>query len=279
MASKQHLQERIDKWNIKINGYREKIAKYEDRLAKALKLLSKSVGEEVTVDTYEQYGRVDFDNYMRVSNAIDGIETNERNIRYAEREIRDIQYKLDEVLKKEKEFDYDLEGILQDKLSEFKVQWIERMNAYYTKLWHSMKKNAQKAKILLAQLEEERRTLSYREYHRWKELDNKISDCKKVIYHESMQYDTPEAYVDSMQEDIVRYFNDAIKRLVVKCYKFNIDRNNLEVSYPEVTEKGMECFIKDLTNNKVIWARMIWAAEYSDYMVPHVRYIVTERKK
>lgn len=279
MASKQHLQERIDKWNIKINGYNEKIEKYKVRLEKALKLLSKSVGEEVTVDTYEQYGRVDFDNYMRVSNAIDGIETNERNIRYAEREIRDIQYKLDEVLKKEKEFDYDLESILQDKLSEFKAQWIERMNAYYTNLWHSMKKNVQKAKILLVELEEERRTLSYRDYHRWRELDNKISDCKKVIHHESMRYDTPEAYVDSKQEDIVGYFNDAIKRLVVKCYKFNIDRNNLEVSYPEVTEKGMECFIKDLTNNKVIWARMIWAAEYSDYMVPHVRYIVTERKK
>ena len=89
---------------------------------------------------------------MRVGNALDGIETNERNIRWAEREIRDIQYKLDEILKKEKEFDYDLETILQDKLSEFKAQWIDRMNAYYTKLWHSMRKIAEKAKILLAEL-------------------------------------------------------------------------------------------------------------------------------
>ena len=278
MASKQHLQERIDKWNIKIDGYNEKIAKYEERLAKALKLLSKNVGEEVTVDTYEQYGRIDFDNYMRVSNALDGIETNKRNIRWATREIDDIQYKLDAILQKEREFDSDLENILQDKLKEFKEQWIDRMNTYYATVWSNIRKKAPKAKALYDQYREEYNNLPLHQlnYRVSAEYNAKMTDCKKIFLHESMKYKTANEYVNSKYDDIVNYFNTSVKRLVEKCYKFNINRNNIKVSYPEVTDHGMECFIND--GSKTIWARMIWAAEYSDYMVPHVRYIVTEHK-
>lgn len=278
MASKTHLQERIDKWNIKINGYNEKIEKYKVRLEKALKLLSKSVGEDVTVDTYEKYGRVDFENYMRVSNAIDGIETNERNIRWAKREIQDIQYKLDAILQKEREFDSDLENILQDKLKEFKEQWIDKMLDYYKNVWANIRKRYPTVKARYDELTEERRALSIREYYKWKVLDAQIAECKKTINHESLRFDNSNDYANSKYDEIVEYYNQSIKRLVTKCYKFNIDRSNISVSYPEVTAAGMECFITDGTGKR-IWARMIWAAEYSDYMVPHVRYIVTERKK
>lgn len=278
MASKTHLQERIDKWNIKIDGYKEKIAKYEARIPKILATFSKSVGEKVTLDNYENFSRVDFENYCRVGNALDGIETNERNIRWAEREIKDIQYKLDAIISKEKEFDYDLESILQNKLSDFKNQWIDKMLDYYKNVWANIRKKYPTVKARYDELSEERRTLSYREYYKWKALDAQIAECRKTINHESLRFDSASEYANSKYDEIIDYYNQSIKRLVTKCYKFNIDRSNISVSYPEVTAAGMECFITDDTGKR-IWARMIWAAEYSDYMIPHVRYIVTEKRK
>lgn len=277
MASKQHLQERIDKWNVKINSYREKIAKYEVRIPKILAMLSKSVGSNVTIENWENYWRVDFENCSRLSNALDGIDTNVRNIKYAEREIADIQYKLDAILQKEREFDSDLENILQNKLKEFKEQWINKILDYYKNVWLNIRKKYPTVKARYDELSEERRTLSHREYYKWKTLDAQIAECKKTINHESLRFDNPKDYANSKYNDIVDYYNQSIKRLVTKCYKFNIDRSNISVSYPDVSDRGMECFITD-GSGKTIWARMIWAAEYSDYMVPHVRYIVTERK-
>ena len=43
-----------------------------------------------------------------------------------------------------------------------------------------------------------------------------------------------------------------------------------------MTAKGFEVVIRD-GKPRVIHARVIWAAEYSDIVEPHIRYIVTER--
>lgn len=43
-----------------------------------------------------------------------------------------------------------------------------------------------------------------------------------------------------------------------------------------VTQKGFECIITD-GQERNIYARMIWAAEYSMFVSPHTRYIITER--
>lgn len=276
MASKTVLEERINKWNAKIDAFKAKIAKNEAQLEKKLQMLSKKYNANVTADNYKEYTKDDFDSSWSIYQCLDRIANNKKEIYYAEREIAGIQAKLDAINKKESEFDHDLEAILQEKLTEFKEQWINRMLNYYCQVWTNIRRKYSTVKANFDALVEERRTLSHREYHRWASLDAQIKECGKVIHHESLKFNNGNDYAQSKYDDIIDYYNSSIKRLVAKCDKFNIDRSNISVSYPDVTAVGMECFITDGTGKR-IWARMIWAAEYSDYMVPHVRYIVTEK--
>mgnify|MGYP003290376562 CR=1 FL=1 len=276
MASKTVLETRISKWNDKIDGFKAKIAKNKAQLQKNLEKLSRQYKTEITVDNYETHLEDDFENRWRIYDCLERIKNNEKEIKYAEREIANIQYKLDAILKTESEFDHDLEAILHEKLADFKEQWTNRMLDYYRQVWTNIRKKYSRVKANYDALCEERRTLSHREYYKWQQLDAQIKECSKVIHHESLKYNNGNDYAQSKYDDIIDYYNSAIKRLVQKCDKFNIDRSNISVSYPEVTAAGMECFITD-GSGKRIWARMIWAAEYSDYMVPHVRYIVTEK--
>ena len=63
--------------------------------------------------------------------------------------------KLDAILQKEREFDSDLENILQDKLKDFKEQWIDKMLDYYKNVWANIRKRYPTVKARYDELTEE----------------------------------------------------------------------------------------------------------------------------
>lgn len=61
-----------------------------------------------------------------------------------------------------------------------------------------------------------------------------------------------------------------------KCKTFGVDENKVVARHPNVTGKGFTVILTD-GKDREIDARVIWAAEYSEFVCPHTRYIVTER--
>lgn len=280
MASKENLIKRIESWNAKLEKEIAKLEMYDKRRDNALLRLSKAVGTNVTLDTYEDYARSNWDLYYPVVNAIDSKEDVEHRIKSIKQDIASLQYKLDAISNKEREYDQNLEDILKEHLADFKEQWFERMENYYHNLWKRLQSKRpfleEEKKRLEAEVDSLGRWWTNNNYREYKKLSDQLSTVKQTLNHEAFRFDNAYDYYESKIDEIEDYYNSSIKKLVEKCYKFNIDRNNIKVLNPDVTDKGLEVIIKDGTN-RYINARMIWAAEYSDYMVPHVRYIVTEK--
>ena len=79
-----------------------------------------------------------------------------------------------------------------------------------------------------------------------------------------------------MKEELEKSWEQGIVKLTKKCQGFGVDESKVSTCAPEMTAKGFEVIIRD-GKPRVIHARVIWAAEYSDIVEPHIRYIVTER--
>ena len=73
-------------------------------------------------------------------------------------------------------------------------------------------------------------------------------------------------------------WNNGITILTNKCYKFGSDENKIRVDAPQMTSKGFSAFITD-GKSRIVDVRVIWAAEYSVLVTPHIRYIATQRTK
>ena len=73
------------------------------------------------------------------------------------------------------------------------------------------------------------------------------------------------------------YYEASIKNMVNKLVKFNIDKSAMKISYPNAIGRGLEMYITD-GKDRQIYARLIWAAEYSVCVAEHLRFIVTEKK-
>ena len=282
MASKDVLIKRIEGWKAKRQKQVDRIDMYAKRAENALKKLSKATGDEVTFDNFENYNRSHWDLYYSVHSALDYQEDAKKEIKYIDETITDLKYKLNAIIDKEKAFDSDLESIFLDKLSDFKQHWFDKMEEYYYNLWEKLHDN--KPKLLKKKEELEEKLHEFRnwwrdgKYNEYKRVNDELTKVKQTLYHDAFKFSNPKDYFASMHDEIEQYYNNSIKKLVDKCDKFNIDRNNVTVHNPSITQLGIDVIITDGTG-KIINARMIWAAEYSEYMVPHVRYIVTEKRR
>ena len=97
MASKENLRKRIESWHAKLEKEIEKLEMYDKRRDNALLRLSKAVGTNVTLDTYKDYARSNWDLYYSVDSAIDSKEDVKHRIESIKQDIANLQYKLDAI--------------------------------------------------------------------------------------------------------------------------------------------------------------------------------------
>lgn len=281
MATINQLKKQLETSTKRVAQYESRIKMYSERLIKALEKATKKLGFTVSVNNYKELPNIGqhWDLYFSISDAIDYKAENEKNL---EKELKTRESLKAHIAQIERELNdkKPLENALRSAMADFRTVWFEKMIDWYDKhydylrsiLDHNLKRR-ERAKAARYHFETRHR---WNEYKRVKEyLTRVIKVCNEVILDDANQMEKPE-YIAKVKEDLEKVWEMGIVKLADKCRKHNLDESKIKVSRPAVTEKGFEVILTD-GGSRVIDARVIWAAEFSYFVSPHTRYIVTKR--
>lgn len=82
-------------------------------------------------------------------------------------------------------------------------------------------------------------------------------------------------YGDCKRNEADKAFTSKLKALAEKILRFGIDTDKMKIEHIDTDPKVFDAYITDGTT--MLHARSILAAEYSNYMVPHYRFIITKK--
>lgn len=290
MATINQIKKQIETATKRLEKNKERVTMYANRIEKNLEKATKHAGKEVTEENYKNVlsitsgNQKDWDLYFALNMAIESKAENEKNVSKEERNIQHLREQLqrmEEDQRNQEERNKPLEDALRVAMEDFRVVWFERMVVWYGKHYEAMRKELEPAKIRRERAKVCR--YHFEANHRWNEyrkvrgyLDVVIKESNDIIYDDANKYEKP-YYMEIVKQELALSWEKGIEKLATKCRKFGVNEKKISVSYPTITEKGFEVILQDGTN-RVIDARIIWSAEYSECVCPHTRYIVTERK-
>lgn len=90
------------------------------------------------------------------------------------------------------------------------------------------------------------------------------------------KFKTIESFIDECVKDAEADFDKNINLIVERVFDKELDITNINCSSPVIDNNRINLVITD--GKKRLYCRAIIAAEFSAVMVPHVRFIVTEKK-
>jgi hypothetical protein len=90
------------------------------------------------------------------------------------------------------------------------------------------------------------------------------------------RFKTIESFIDECVKDAEKDFDNNINLIVERIFDKELDVTNIICSSPIIDKNRINLIITD--GKKRLYCRAIIAAEFSTVMVPHVRFIVTEKK-
>lgn len=184
---------------------------------------------------------------------------------------------------KEKE-EYNIDTLvtkLSDELEDFKKEYLKRVEESANKAYDNLPSEIEKLYKTLETLkkEYEEKKLNLKGYTaRWyaqepiRKQENKI-DKKKAILR---IYKTKSSFVKTCLEDAEKTFKSNVDALAHRVYEKKFDVDKIKVSNVKDDPKIFQLLIEDGT--KKLYCRSILAAQFSDKMVPHFRFIMTDRK-
>ena len=304
MATIPQLTKQIEVANRRIADFDTKIARYTDRRDKAIAAANKKFGLNIQVDdiivkdetrgryTWREYSlpasirdAIGFDASFKITNACDYIHDNTKKKGFEERNIARLKEELAALEAKAKSeadnYDNALDAALRSAMSDFRVVWFERMMTWHGKHFDIIK---EKTPVMKARRERIRRLVQYFDRF-WTSnkhrrtinfLDRQQALCNEIIADDANRYDNRDAYLADVKKELERSCERGIVNLTKKCQVYGVDQSKISTCAPKLTSKGFEVIIRD-GKPRVIHARIIWAAEYSELVEPHIRYIVTER--
>jgi hypothetical protein len=177
-----------------------------------------------------------------------------------------------------------LENVLRNGLEPFKADWFKRMldwsNEHYDKAFATYAKweiREKKFDRIIGHA-----SVKFRCEH-WRLFDKVLDACRKEEkkYGEYLWMrawkNRKDEWMAREEKHIAEEWESNVQLLIKKCTKFNIDESKAKVHLCDEISNGFEVNISD-GKDRLIKARMIWAAKYSVLVRPHVRYIITERK-
>ena len=229
--------------------------------------------------------------YCKVKDAASYFIDNHYNLKREQRNLAELENQIAQanaIIAAQKEQEENPEGlrkVLVEILADFKVEWYKRMREWfsnsYDRLWEKKpfwkgwverkRELTRKYRHQLGKYDGTHRRLRDR-------LDNYEEQYRKLLCSRELLYDDKAEYMSEVEKDLDCTWNYGINVFVEKCEGYNVDIDKIEISRPKVTNRGFEAILTD-GKPRVIDIRSIWAAEYSDYVRPHTRYIVTERKR
>lgn len=174
-------------------------------------------------------------------------------------------------------------------LEEFKKEFLNRVKDAAGKYYDECPGNADKAKEHEEKFKKEMKDLesanggyiSFRspEYKKYKELDEKCSFWSKRYYEYYRilrDYKTKKDFVDANIESATEKFENNIKTLAERIMDRELSIPDIKVSSVREDPKVFQMMITD--GKKKLFARSIIAAEWSEKVSTHFRFIITNRQ-
>lgn len=173
-------------------------------------------------------------------------------------------------------------AILEPMLEEFKKAYrtrrLEMAITAHRVMWTENKPKWEKA---LAEAEKEREVMQedYAIYttraKEYNDLYKKITELKRKLSAEELRYPELSDYLEVVEEHIEKCWTNSVRILASKTLVHG-GISGYKVQHLSFNEARIEALFS-CEGKKSLYARLIWAAEYSCLVSPHERYIVTER--
>lgn len=296
MTPKQ-IEKSIESATKKIAKHRKSADMFRTRAINAIAKLNKRYGIEMTLDNititeergaygYEVNvtinepfnGIIEWSDAYTATNNIRSMAENEHRIKQEERIIEHLRAELDAALataKSNADAIAPVETALRNAMADFRIQWFDRMIEWHNRHFDRMKAEEPAVRAKRSEAYDAQRAAKWGSIE-YKNADALIHKCNRFLSDPAIIAENREEYIARIERDLESVWERGITTLADKCRKFGINESAIKCYEPVVSERGFEVIITD-DRNRVIDARVIWAAEYSDIVTPHTRYIVTER--
>lgn len=300
MATIKQIEKQIETANKRISGFQRKVEMYHARTIKACAAANITIDDIVmTVKTYGTHNIYDvslpreitstigFDSSYRITNNYDSMKANERDLEREKRHLATLVEQRDKMVRDANDYEKatcGLKASLENAMVDFRAVWFEKMRKWHESHFEYINKELQGAitrrnrAYNIIQYFDVTRAWKYRFSSRiYKAIDNIRKGASEIIMDDAANMNHDE-YMDKMHRETEMSWNNGITILTNKCHKFGLDENKIRVDAPQMTSKGFSAFITD-GKSRIVDVRVIWAAEYSVLVTPHIRYIATQRTK
>ena len=166
---------------------------------------------------------------------------------------------------------------LLENTKEFHDEYISRVENFANRYWDRLPSKIESSKKAY----EEAKQLYNKEqdYSKSKVLRKKMEEASRVYNSYlivSKKYSSKNEYVDKCKEDAEAKFDSNITSIAERIKKQNFIITDIKVANIDNDPKFYAMFVTD--GVKKVYCRSVWAAEFSDKMIPHFRFIITNRK-
>lgn len=171
-----------------------------------------------------------------------------------------------------------LESALRTAMVDFRAAWMTKMMNWSRKHFQFINDHKDAAHAWVNKYHHIAWSWQFRATHKslFNALDDKSRAMCEIFMDDAAKMNEPE-YLAMMEKHFADHFESCIKTMTEKCDGFGIDGNTINIIRQDVTERGFTILLTDATGI-IVDARIIWCAEYSELVSPHIRYIVTKRE-
>ena len=208
--------------------------------------------------------------YQKVAKAVDELNPTKEKLD-KEEHFEMINNKITELMQ-------DFKVIYMKKIEEHaKIQYAYYSNDNNLKVLEKAVKDAEQA-IEDYKKEKGIRFISYNDHigYKYEQAYDKARSKVSKFKAFTRMYATEKAYLDRCAKDGEEIFARNIASISERLIKNNLNVNNLSISDVKNDPKFFEMMLSDGT--KKLYLRSVFAAQYSEKMIPHFRFIITERK-
>lgn len=272
----ERLKTNLDKFLTKNKALLDKYAKYNINVDEARWGTPREI-----IKTYNLPEDTNHEEIWKLMDALDMLERKQTELEEARKRLTMLKDKA--VVKQSAEATIDAEvAILDPMLEEFKKAYrtrrLEMAITAHRVMWTENKPKWEKA---LAEAEKEREVMKedYAIYttraKEYNDLYKKITELKRKLSAEELRYPELSDYLEVVEDHIEKCWTNSVRILASKTLAHG-GISGYKVQHLSFNEARIEALFS-CDGKKSLYARLIWAAEYSCYVAPHERYIVTER--
>jgi hypothetical protein len=304
----------IDKIKANIERYKGLVEKKYAKLLKLYPNMSKYNFEELS-DFTTIFGRDNWDLAYGYFDNLDSIKDNEKKLVYEQRHLESLQNEKSNKENSTKSYfdsTQELVNKFEELLKDYKQSYFDDCENKFAKLYNKMKAGYASAKAILKKANDDL-PYFFGTYHSYKfsyimkhyldvregmlgyysigtynkkfipfteEECNLIEEWKNayvVVHSDCQRFDTVDLYIEYKMKEVEMDWDSKIRTFADKCLKFGLNMDNVEFIVNNTSIKECEFMLKD-DSSRVIYGRCIWAAEYSEVVTPHIRFIVTEKR-